>query len=211
MLELNAKVRDSKEDVETLRENGALPAVFYGPKEESTPITLDIPEFLRVWGEAGGSTIVDLKGVGEDKEVLIHDVDWHPIKHMPIHVDFYCIERGKKLTVSVPLEFVGEAPAEKVGGIVIKVMHELEIEVQPRNIPHSIEVDLSLLTDLDSSITLADLKLPETIEPTAEPTETLASITQAKEEVEEVEERDISDIEIEGKGKEEPSEESSEE
>lgn len=203
MLELNIKVRDQKENVETLRSEGKIPAVFYGPKEKNTLITLDAREFTRVWGEAGGSTIVSLKGIGEDKEVLIHDISLHPVKSTPIHADFYCIERGKKLTVSVPLEFVGEAPAEKLGGIVVKVMHELEIEVQPRNIPHSIEVDLSLLTELHSSITVADLHLPETIEPTDELTETVASVTQAREEAKEDEDRDISDIEIETKGKEE--------
>ncbi|QSH39402.1 50S ribosomal protein L25 [Candidatus Kaiserbacteria bacterium] len=208
MLELNIKTRDAKENIATIREAGGIPAVFYGPKEENTPIALDAREFVRVWGEAGGSTIVDLKGVGEDKEVLIHEVTKDPVKGNPIHVDFYCIERGKKLTVSVPLEFVGEAPVEKIGGIVVKVMHEIEIEVQPRNIPHSIEVDLSPLTDFDSSISIADLNLDETIEPTADVTENVASVTQAKEEPkEEEEERDISDIEIESKGKEEDAEE----
>ncbi len=202
MLELHIKTRDVKENLETIRESGNIPAVFYGPKEENTPVTLDAREFARVWGEAGGSTIVDLKGVGEDKEVLIHDVVKHPVKGNPIHVDFYCIERGKKLTVNVPLEFVGEAPVEKIGGIVVKVMHELEIEVQPRNIPHTIEVDLSPLTDFDSSISIADLHLDETIEPTADVNENVASVTQAKEEPKEEEvERDISDIEIESKGK----------
>lgn len=202
MTELNVVKRDAETKVATLREEGQVPAVFYGPKEENTPITLNEREFLQVWDEAGGSAIVDLKGVGEDKEVLIHDVEWHPVKGTPMHVDFYCIERGKKLTVSVPLEFVGEAPAEKEGGIVVKVMYELEIEVKPRDIPQKIEVDVSLLTGLDSSITIADLNLPETIEPTQEVTETVASITQAQEEPEEEEERDITDVEIEGESKE---------
>jgi len=206
MLELNIKARESSENLETLRKEGKLPGVFYGPKEASTPITLETREFMRVWNEAGGSAIVDLKGVGEDKEVLIHDVSWHPVKELPTHVDFYCIERGKKLTVSVPLVFVGEAPAEKLGGIVVKVMHELEIEVQPREIPHEITVDLSSLTDLDSNITVEDLKLPASIEPTADLTETIAAVTQAKEE-EEGETRDIADIEIEAKGKTEVEEE----
>ncbi len=207
MLELNVQTRKSSENVENLREEGQIPAVFYGPKEENTPITLNAREFVRVWEEAGGSTIIDLKGVGENKEVLIHDVEWHPVKDTPVHADFYCIERGKKLTVSVPLEFVGEAPVEKKEGIVVKVMHEIEIEVQPRDIPHSIEVDLSLLTELDSSILISDLHLPETIEPTAEATETVAAVTQAQEEPEEEEEeRDISDIEIEGESKDEEEE-----
>ncbi|PCI90101.1 50S ribosomal protein L25 [Candidatus Kaiserbacteria bacterium] len=200
MTELNVKTRDKSENIVALRKEGQVPAVFYGPKEENTPVTINAREFIRVWGEAGGATIVDLKGVGEDKEVLIHEVSWHPVTGDPVHVDFYCIERGKKLTVSVPLEFVGEAPAEKLGGIVTKVAHELEVEVRPRDIPQSIEVDVTLLEELSSAITVADLKLPEGVKPTVEMTETIASITVAKEEVEE-EVRDIADIEIESKGK----------
>ena len=198
MTELNVVKRDEKTKVSALREEGKIPAVFYGPKEDSTPIILDAREFVQVWNQAGGSSIVDLRGVGEDKEILIHDVTWHPVKGTPTHVDLYCIERGKKLNVSVPLEFVGEAPAEKEGGIVVKVMHELEIEVKPRDIPQKIEVDLTLLSGLDSSITIADLNLPESIEPVQEKTEAVASVTQAQTEPEEEEERDISDIEIEG-------------
>ena len=200
MTELNITTRESDVKASALREAGKMPAVFYGPKEENTPIVVDAAEFTRVWGEAGGSTIVDLKGVGDDKEVLIHDVDWDPVKETPLHADFYCIERGKTLTVTVPLTFVGEAPAEKEGGIVVKVMHELEIDVKPRDIPHDIQVDLAVLTGLESTITVADLNLPDTIQPTAEQAETVVSITQAQEEVEE-EARDISDVQIEEKGK----------
>ncbi len=208
MTELNVQTRDKKEAVGTLREEGKIPAVFYGPKEENTLVTLNEREFTRVWEEAGGSTIVDLKGIGEDKEVLIHSVDWHPVTNIPIHVDFYCIERGKLLTVTVPLEYVGEAPVEKIGGIIVKVMHEIEVEVRPRDIPKSIEVDVTLLTELDSNITIADLKLPETIAPINEVTENVAAVTQAQEEKVEEEERDISDIEIEGESKDEDGDES---
>ena len=87
---------------------------------------------------------------------------------------------------------------EKLDGIVVKVMHELEIEVLPRNLPKEITVDLTKLTDLDSSISVSDLGLPEEFEPTMELTETVASVTEAKDEPIEEEERDITDIEIEG-------------
>lgn len=203
MSELNITQRDTKEDVNALREQGGVPAVFYGPKEETTSISVKSADFIKVWKEAGSSAIVDLKGIGEDKEVLIHDVDWHPVTGQPSHIDFYAIERGKKLTVSVPLTFEGEAPAEKLGGIVVKVMHELEVEVLPRNIPKEITVDLTKLTDLESTISVADLGLSEDVEPTAELTETVASVTEAKDEPIEEEERDISDVEIEGEEKEE--------
>ncbi len=210
MTELNIKTRGKDSTPDALRATGLLPAVFYGPKEENTPITVDAKEFGQIWAEAGGSAIVDLKGVGEDKEVLIQDVSVDPVTGVPIHADFYCIERGKKLTITVPLNFIGEAPVEKEGGIVVKVMHEIEIVVRPRDIPQEIEVDVTTLGALDSNITIADLKLSEEIEPTAELTDNVASVTQPQEEKVE-EERDITDIEIEGEGETEEGEENKEE
>lgn len=199
MTELHIQPRTAEEKVTALREAGKIPAVFYGPKEESTAVTLDAREFQKVWDAVGGSAIVDLVGIGENKEVLIHDVACNPVTGEPIHADFFVIERGKKVNVTVPLVFVGEAPAEKLGGIVTKALHEIEIEVQPRNIPHEIEVDLTRLTDLDSALTIADLNLSDTIEVVGDVEESVVSITLPHEEEEE--ERTIDDVEIEGEEK----------
>ncbi len=165
-----------------LRAEGKTPAVLYGPQEQATAIAIDTIEFGKVWKKAGESTIIVLKGVGDDKEALIKDVQWHPITDEVVHVDFYVFERGKKLTVSVPLEFVGEAPAEKLNGNINKNIHELEIEVRPSEIPQHIEVDLTKLVDLNSVITVADLPLPESAEPTVDSAEAVASVSEAVEE-----------------------------
>ncbi len=165
-----------------LRAKRMIPAVFYGPQEDSVAIAVNHKDFLRVWDDAGESTIIVLKGVGDDKEALIKDVQWHPLTDEPIHVDFYVFERGKKLSVTVPIEFVGEAPAEKLGGNVNKTLHELEIEVRPSEIPQHIEVDLSALTDLSSVITVGDLKLPESAVPKNDLTDAVASVSEAVEE-----------------------------
>ncbi len=175
---VNIKERETKSKLQS----GYISAVFYGPQEESTPITLNASEFYRIWKEAGESTIVILKGVGDDKEALIKTVQWHPLTDDAVHVDFYVFERGKKLTVSVPLEFVGEAPAEKLGGNVNKAMHEIEMEVRPSELPQYIEVDLTKLVDLSSTITIADLKLPESATTTLDATDAVASVTEATEE-----------------------------
>ena len=175
-----AERKDAKNNV--LRATGNTPAVFYGPQEEATAISINTKEFEKVWKEAGESTIIILKGLGDDKEALVKDVQWHPITDEVMHVDFYAIERGKLLTVSVPLEFVGEAPAEKLNGNVNKVMHELELEVKPSEIPQHIEVDLTALVELSSTITVGDLKLPPSATPAIDLTEAVASISVAVEE-----------------------------
>ncbi len=200
MKELQVTIREKSDNVTSLRNTGYIPAVLYGPKEDSISVSVKADDFIQIWEEVGGSAIIDLKGAGENKDALIHDVTWDPVKGIPIHADFYCIEHGKKLTITVPLDFVGEAPVEKEDGIVVKVMHEIEIEVRPRDIPQDIKVPLELLTELNSSITIADLKLPETITPLAESTDNVASVTQAQEEKVE-EERSIDDVEIESEEK----------
>ena len=92
------------------------------------------------------------------------------------------LEKGKKIEIAVPLEFVGEAPAEKLGHIVVKSLHEIEIEVAPAELPRSLDVDLSVLMDLDSRITAADIKLPPSATLITNPEEIVASVTEFHEE-----------------------------
>lgn len=183
-----------------------MPAVFYGPKEDSTPVFVEKSDFLKIWKDAGESSVIILEGLGEEKEALIQEVSVDPVLDEPTHADFYVIEKGKKVEVDVPLEFVGVSAAVKeMGGVLVKVMHELPIEAEPKSLPHEIEVDISLLKDFESSITVKDLKKIEGVEFLAEPDETIALVQEPKEEEEEEEpvEFDESMVEVEKKGKEE--------
>ena len=187
-----------------LRKAGKLPAVVYGPKEASTALTLDKGKFEKMFHEAGESTIITLTGVGDDKEVLVHDVAFDPAKGGMTHVDFYAIERGKELTVDVALEYVGEAPAVKLGGSLTKVLHEVEVTCRPSNLPKQITVDVSSLADFDSQIHIKDLVLPEGVKIENDPEEVVALVQEVKEEVEEAPTAiDMSAIEVEEKGKKE--------
>lgn len=182
-----------------------MPAVFYGPKQESTSITLDAKEFGKVWKKAGESSVIILKDTaGAEYETLIHEVDIHPLSGEPRHADFYVIEKGKKVEVSVQLTFSGVSPAVKdKGGILVKVHREIEIEAAPRDLPHDLIVDISKLVELTDVIKAKDLSLPKGVELKINPEEVVASISEAKEEVEEVPAAiDMSAIEVEAKGKE---------
>src|SRR3989338_6487717 len=149
----------------TLRTGGKMLAVLYGHKEVSTPISVSLMDFKKVFKEAGESTVVSLKGVGEEKEALIHDVDFEPITGEPRHADFYVIEKGRKVQVKVPLNFIGVSPAVKeMGGTLVKVLHEIEIEAMPKDLPHEIEVDISALLNFESKIDVQDIKLPSGVE-----------------------------------------------
>ncbi len=160
MLSLAVTARDAKESLEALRAKGAVPAVLYGPKEGSTPISFDARTFQKVWREAGETTIVKLTGVGEDKDTLIHDVQFHPVTDVAIHADFLVLEKGKKLTLNIPLEFVGTSPAEKAGHILVKALHEVEIEVAPAELPKHLEVDVTTLVEVGDHIVASQIKLP---------------------------------------------------
>ncbi len=180
-IELEVQKREEK-NANKVREEGYVPAVVYGPADEPVSIKVEMGDFLRTWHAAGETTIIVLKGLDEEKEVLIKDVQLHPVKDLPIHVDFYAIERGKTLTLTVPLEFVGEAEAEKQGGIIVKVLHEVEVETRPRNIPQSLEVDLSLLKDLDSVIKVKDIKTPEGVEILNDPEDIVVAVSEQEQE-----------------------------
>lgn len=179
-------IQKRTETADAVRATGNIPAVFYGPKAESTPITVNGPEFIKVWRQAGESSVITLTGLGEDHDALIHDISKDPVKDTVTHVDFYVIEKGKKVQVAVPLEFVGEAPAVKnLSGVLIKVIHELEIEAMPKDLPHSIEVDISSLVDFDAQIKVSDIKLPAGVTAEIDADEVVALVSAPKEETEE--------------------------
>lgn len=168
----------------TLREAGKLPAVVYGPKEAPVALTLDRVEFEKVLKEAGESSIITIKGAGKDTDVLVHDVAFDARRGGVIHVDFYAIEAGKELEVDVPLEFIGEAPALKLGGTLTKVLHELEVSCKPKDLPKSILVDISVLVDTETQIHVSDLTVPPGVTVKNDPTDVVALVQVVKEEAE---------------------------
>ncbi|MDP2704842.1 MAG: 50S ribosomal protein L25 [Patescibacteria group bacterium] len=204
MLTLEAQKRNIKTDKnETLREKGFIPAVLYGKKTPSTPITLSQKQFLSIWKDAGESTVVSVKTPEGEFEALIHDIDIDPVTDLPRHADFYVFEKGKKIDVDVPLEFVGTSTAVKeLGGVLVKVLYEVHIEALPKDLPHSIEVDISSLSNFGSQITAKDIVLPAGVTLQENPEEVIVLVDEPKEEVIEETPMDISEIEVEKKGKE---------
>ncbi len=204
MFTITAKKRDEKVNLEILRKGGEIPAVFYGMGNPTTPITLSKVEFKKVWHKAGESSAVEIVVDGKKVDVLIHEVQTHPVNDEPIHVDFLAIDMNKKITVSVPLEFIGVSPAVKSGtGNLVKVMHEIEVEALPKDLPQNLAVDISSLVDTSSQVTVSDIKLPAGVVVTADATDVVASIIEQKEEVIEETPVDLSAIEVEKKGKKE--------
>jgi len=205
MLTLKVEKRtDNGVSAAALRRGGSVLGVVYGAHQEATPVSVSAIAFGKVLREAGEATIVSLTGLGEPLPTLIHEVDLDPLTNLPRHVDFYAVTKGQKVEVHIPLEFVGVSVAIEAGANLVKVMHELEVEADPMNLPHNIEVDISMLAALGDKIHASDLALPSGIKLVTPDEEVVALVQEVIEEKEEVvAPADISTIEVEKKGKEE--------
>ena len=205
MLTLKAEIRDVHVKPETVRKAGKIPAVFYGKKEASTPISVPQVDFLKVWEEAGESSVVTLETSDGAKESLIQDVDIDPITGAPRHADFYVFEKGHKVEVELPIEFIGVSLAIKdLGGALVKVLHELKVEAMPKDLPHDIKVDISSLTTFEDQILAKNISMPVGVTLLLNPEDVIALVSAPREEKEEeVAPVDLSQIEVEKKGKDE--------
>lgn len=206
MLELQSEKREKfGKGLERSRKEGKLPAVVYGKGLESVNLFVPLADFRKIWKQAGESTIVTLKGAEFKKpvSVIIQQVDIDPTLSKPIHVDFYQVDMNKTVKVNVPLVFEGVSLAVKeLGGVLVKVLHDIEVEALPKDLPHEIKVDISGLKTFDDRVTIGDLNLPSGVTATEKEEEIVALAEQPKEEVEEPV-RTIEDIAVEKKGKKE--------
>ncbi len=209
MISLTVEKREKTgKKVSELRAAGTLPAVVYGPKQESIPLEISSKAFESVFKEVGESSVIELNGVGSPIKVLVHSIDYDPVTSIPRHVDFYAIEKGAKVQVAIPVVFVGESPAIKLGANIIKTLHEIEIEADATNIPHEITLDVSILENIGDQIRVGDIKLPSGVTLVTGEEEAVVIAQEVKEEVEEESDTpDMDSIEVEKKGKEESEEE----
>lgn len=183
---------------------GKMPAVLYGPKDSALSLFVPLGAFKKLLHQAGESTVVTVETGEGKKDVLIHEVEYHPVSNEPLHADFYVIDKTKPIEIKVPLVFEGTSAAVKdLAGILVKVLHELEIEVLPMDIPHEVKVDIAGLSTLESQILVRDLIIPKGVKVLNSPEEVVAAITVAKEEPVEAAPVDLASIEVEKKGKQE--------
>lgn len=152
-----------KRKVSQLRDEGLTPAVVYGSGIDSTAITVNTKEFIQLYKEAGGSTIIDLvvEGQKEPMKVLVKDVDLDYVKRRVLHVSFYKVNMNVAITTVIPLEFIGESLAEKEGAVLLSNFDEVEVKCLPKDLPDHLEVDQSKLGVIGDTFTFAQLVLPE--------------------------------------------------
>jgi large subunit ribosomal protein L25 len=203
VVNIKAEKREKIGKLKALRSEGFMPAVFYGHKKEATPIQIKKTDFIKAWKNAGESTVIKISMPEGDLEALIHDIDLDPLTGEPRHADFYVFEKGHKVEIAVPIEFIGISVAVKdLGGTLMKILHELKVKAEPSNLPHQIEIDISPIVELEGQILAKDIKLPHGVELMENPEEVIVTVATPKaEEKEEVAPADLSSIEVEKKGK----------
>ncbi len=161
-----------------IRKTGHIPAVLYGYGVESVPIQVEHRAFEKVLKEAGESSLVMLQiEGGKQQNVLIHDVARNVLKGVTEHVDFYAVRMDRPIEASVPLVFTGEAEAVKaLGGVLVKVVHELEIRALPKDLPHEIEIDIASLRTFDDQLFVRNVAFPKGVEALAELEQVIALV-----------------------------------
>src|SRR6184192_787023 len=144
-----------KSDARKLRRSGKVPAVLYGPKRATASLAVDAEEVERKLAHLEGSHLIRLVHDGHAPEaelhermVLLREMQRHPVTGEVLHADFYEVNLTERLTVSVPLRFVG------------KPVGEVEVECLPTEIPEFVEIDVSALR-IHEAVHVGELRLPE--------------------------------------------------
>jgi len=165
-----------------LRE-GKLPAIVYGHNTEATAITLDKLEFQKVFLKSGRTQLVDLVLDGDRTEkVLVREIQTHPRRLGPIHVDFYQVNLQEKIEVEVPVRLVGESgPVKQGDGDVLQPLHSIRVECLPSDIPESFEVDISPLEEIEAELRVSDIKVPSGVTVLDDPEELVVKIVHKRE------------------------------
>ncbi len=179
-----AQPRDKSVKAKILRKQNLIPAEYYGHGVENMSLQLDYQSFRKMYKKAGSNTVIDLEIEGKGmKNVLIHNVDTHTVTDLYTHVEFINVRMDEEVTTTIPVRLEGTAPAVKdMGGTLIQNLDGIDVTCLPKDLVHEIVIDVSSLVDFNSSITVADLKIPKGITVTNEMEASVAYVTAPREE-----------------------------
>jgi large subunit ribosomal protein L25 len=194
-LSLTAREPEGSRSARRLRREGRVPGVIYGGGEDPQHFAVDARELRNTLAHAG--QVIEVAVDGATTNVLIKDVQRHPVRGEPVHVDLLRVRMDQLIHATVTLEFTGadEAPGVVQGGVFNQELRELNIEALPGDIPDSIPHDVSGL-EINESITLAALAAPEGVTLLDDPETVIATITPPT--VEPVEEEIETETEVVG-------------
>ncbi|MEO6444831.1 MAG: 50S ribosomal protein L25/general stress protein Ctc [Gemmatimonadaceae bacterium] len=190
-LSASARTDTGKGVARSLRRDGKLPAVIYGHARAPQALSIDARELGRLLEHVSAdTTVIELSVDGSVSRTLIREVQRHPVKRAIIHVDFQELVAGEKVTVKVPIVLTGVSIGVRMnGGILTQVLTDLEVSVDPADIPNRIEVDVTEI-NIGGSVHVSDLAIPAGVEVLTGEADTVLTVSASKatEEVTPVEE-----------------------
>lgn len=167
-IELTVEGRDvsGSDAAKRLRSSGFLPGVVYTGGEEAVSVKVNTHDFIMTVRNCVPAQIFKLKSDNaavDGKSAIVKDVQKEPLKERLLHVDFLLVKEGQKVTVTVPVEIVGQSPAVRVGrAIMSQTVYELRVDCAPAAIPSKLTIDVSTLEE-GQSIQAGDIELPEDV------------------------------------------------
>ncbi|MFC4352089.1 50S ribosomal protein L25/general stress protein Ctc [Fodinicurvata halophila] len=167
-LKAEKRERAGKGGARAVRRAGMVPAVIYGAKKDPVLITLEERDMVREIYTPGFFThLFNIEVGGKKEQVLARDVQLHPVKELPMHVDFLRVSAKSRVSVEVPVHFINDEECKgiKVGGVLNVVRHTVELDCSAANIPEYIEIDLTGY-DVGDSIHISEVSLPNDVAPT---------------------------------------------
>ena len=169
-----------------LRAAGRVPGVVYGHSREPQALSLNARELEKLLGSiAAGSTVVELTLGNATTNTLIREVQRHPFKKQILHVDFQELVAGEKVSVEIPLVFVGVPEGVRLSGAILEqILHSIEVLVDPSNIPNHIDVDVTNLA-MGHSLHVRELTLPAGLEVLSDEDATVCAVAAPRAAVEE--------------------------
>jgi large subunit ribosomal protein L25 len=186
-LSANARDNSGKGAARSLRSSGRIPAVIYGHGRDPQTLSIETRELEKLLSHISAeNTVIDLTVDGKSARTLIREIQRHPFKRQILHVDFQELVAGEKIIVRVPVILIGVPDGVRMdGGILDQTMRELEVEVDPANIPNHIDVDVTKMV-IGSSLHVSDLTLPEGVEVVADEDASVAVVSAPRAAVEAV-------------------------
>lgn len=182
--ELKISRRDvTGKKVRFLRREGLIPANLYGPGIESVPLQAEAADLKRLLHKVGRNALILLRIDGDKKRrmVMLRHIQRDPLSGSLLHIDLFQVEMTHKVRADVPLVFLGEAPAARSRrAMLIESLSQLHVEALPADLPPHIEVDLSVLEEIEQAIHVRDISAGEGVEVLTDPDQVIARVMESK-------------------------------
>ncbi|MCY7755820.1 50S ribosomal protein L25/general stress protein Ctc [Bacillus haynesii] len=206
ILKAEERTDPRRSSLRKIRQSGYVPGVIYGRNLENKSVALDSIELLKILRAEGKNTIINLDINGDQHSVMVTELQTDPLKDSIVHADFKVVDMEAEMEATVPVNLTGEAEGIKQGGVLQQPLYELSVTAKPKNIPQTIEVDISSL-EVNDVLTVGDIPSKGDYSYNHESDEVVASILPPQKQEETEAESAAQDVEEPEKGTEEEKEE----